>query len=551
MFCVWPEDGSEWKLIAEPVNHTRKMDHGAFKGKPHTYASAGAAANVNVDANTNGGSSANSNMNSTPASTVSTSASTTLNSNPSLSTGTIPSANNTYVSPSQQQQQQQQQQQANRGKKFSWVKRLMNNNAMSAEPVSLVPAVASGTGHRHQQAQDHNRGQNRQQQPHLRSQKKSHKGTDGNIRPKTKSGKTENHGNVVLRKPLVQEPGNAGKLFQFNDVTSIENDEIVSYVSSNVSLKLQDSYDRQFYMRQDGYDANTSASVKSIFSGNPAPSIYSNGAVSVNTTGTNNNRSSFGPAPMTHINPLHPTAHSHSHGHGHNHNHLNASTNTNTHNNSMQLHPNNGTSYSNYLDSASTFSGSAAEDNVSTRPLVSFSSDEEDEDNDDDADDDDGSNGENEEQDSAHTPAERFKHGHGHGHHVQIAENTLTAKEVDSILDSNENSDKYFPSVATATADGADNDVGGYIQVHSDTKELDERHDDFDESSFEVKSKYPSSTKSTAVTSMSVLTSPVLTTINSSTTTATTMTNNTTNTNVATAASVMTLASSSRHVYNV
>ncbi|GAV27154.1 hypothetical protein PMKS-000615 [Pichia membranifaciens] len=389
--------------------------------------------------------------------------------------------------------------------------------------------------------------------------KKDHKSTIET--PKPKADKAMDRRNAALRKPIAHEKGNSGKLFQFNDVTSIENDEIVSYVSSNASLKLQDSYDRQFYMRQDGYDANTIASVKSIFSGNPAPSIYSTGAVSINTSGTNNNssnRSSFAPAPLSHISHMHPVAHSH----GHNYNPLNANANPNTHNHSTtQLHLNNGTSYNNYLDSASTFSGSVGEDNVSTRPLVSFSSDEEGGDNE---------NGNDDVNDDSQIEYGNNVHAHrprNFSHHVQIADddtNTRTWRSAGAIIcGNNQNSEEYLAESVTTTGtdddDGNDNadrthnasNVDRYIQVNDEAKEHYKRHDDSDQSSFDVKSKYPSSTKSAAVTSMSVLTSPMLTTINSSTTTATTMTNNTTNTNVATAASVMTLASSSRHVFNI
>lgn len=537
------------------------MEHGTtVKTKIHSVPSVDGNSPANMNASSGFGSAANPNpnpnMNSASTSNTSTSASTTLNSGMNLnaSTGATAVAHSTASSNSYPSSPAAQS--TNRGKKFSWVKRLMNNNnVIAAEPTPL----AHTRGNRQHRQNDGQEQPYRQTRP--RAQKKGRKDAaeTSKLKPKPAADKDADRDNTVLRKPAVYEH-NAGKIFQFNDVTSIENDEMVSYVSSNASLKLQDSYDRQFYMRQDGYDANTIASVKSIFSVNPAPSIYSTGAVSTNTSGTNNNnsnsnRSSFAPAQLSHINHMHPVAHSH----GHNYNHLNTNPNPNTHNHSTPLlHQNNGTSYNNYLDSASAFSGSVAEDNVSTKPLVSFSSDEEEDcDND-------GSQLDYSDDFHAHKPK------HASGHHVQIADddrNTRTWKNSDA-----NNSEEFLAESITTTGTNGDDKGGGggdhvddddtdrthrasnidrYIQLNDESKEHYKRHDDSDQSSFDVKSKYPSSTKSAAVTSMSILTSPMLTTINSSTTTATTMTNNTTNTNVATAASVMTLASSSRHVYNV
>ncbi|KAG0682600.1 hypothetical protein C6P40_005276, partial [Pichia californica] len=110
----------------------------------------------------------------------------------------------------------------------------------------------------------------------------------------------------------------------------IENDEMISFISSsNNSLKLQESYERQFYTRQhDNHEINTIASVKSIFS-NGKESLHYNY-----------------PHQYQHYNNI-------------NYTHIPINQNTN-------------------LDSISTFSGYITEDNVSTRPLISFSSDEED-----------------------------------------------------------------------------------------------------------------------------------------------------------------------------
>lgn len=225
---------------------------------------------------------------------------------------------------------------------------------------------------------------------------------------------------------------------QFNDIPCLESDEILSFVSSDTSFK--DPHQRQFYTRTHLQDNNDIASTDS------------------NTAG---NRFFLG-------NP----------------------TNAFTSNHVLTY-----TNYTTQLDDTSTFSGSILEDNVSTKPLISYSSDEE------------------EESKQKERTEEEEEDDEGDDH-ASIQGNVSRKVEHDSI-------DYLEHEVKDDEDDEDDEDDNDYI----------------DQCSFDVRSKCEASTRSTAITSLSILTHPALATINSSTT------GNTA------AASVMTLASSSRHVH--
>lgn len=344
-------------------------------------------------------------------------------------------------------------QQASRAKKFSWVKKLMNNannnnsnsnnNKISAS-VSSVPITTTTT---------------------------TTTASTAAATPLTKP-------TLKVSKSLTP----TSKPFHFNDISSFDNDQM-SFVSSTPSnysstLRHHEMQQRLFYTRNhfidDSLDLNsnnhndieTNSSIKSLYSANIPASIYSN-----NTSSKYSKKIIHSPNVVS-INS-----------HLYYHLNTNQSTSASTYNASMI----------NNADVTSTFSDSMMDDNISTKPILSISSDEED----DETEDDQISNANNE------VKSIKFQYDD-------------YALPNDKNYEHNENEH------------GKDND-----------NEVDNYFDD-DDISFDIRSRYPPSHGSTAITSMSILTSPLLTTINSQTTTQT-------NTN-ATAASVMTLASSSRNV---
>ena len=193
------------------------------------------------------------------------------------------------------------------------------------------------------------------------------------------------------------------RLFQINDLTSIENDEMVSYISSNASLKFQENHQRQFYTKNvngnlnEPSDVATTSSVKSLYSGNyaytTAPSIAitpTQGTPAVNRQLSSSPASLSTSIAASAKNRLHFSHLKHN-----NHNNMLSQictpaqsieetqcaasyhSSVNNYNPSMQA----------CYDTTSAFSGSTYEDNSSTRPLISASSSE-------DEDEDEGENGE-------------------------------------------------------------------------------------------------------------------------------------------------------------
>jgi hypothetical protein len=185
------------------------------------------------------------------------------------------------------------------------------------------------------------------------------------------------------------------RLFQINDLTSIENDEMVSYISSNASLKFQENHQRQFYTKNvngnlnEPSDVATTSSVKSLYSGNyaytTAPSIAitpTQGTPAVNRQLSSSPASLSTSIATSAKNRLH-----FSHLKHHNHNNMLSQictpaqsieetqcaasyhSSVNNYNPSMQA----------CYDTTSAFSGSTYEDNSSTRPLISASSSEDEE----------------------------------------------------------------------------------------------------------------------------------------------------------------------------
>ncbi|TID31160.1 hypothetical protein CANINC_000268 [Pichia inconspicua] len=310
--------------------------------------------------------------------------------------------------------------QASRAKKFSWVKKLMNNtninnNKVSTNNSSVSPITSTTT-------------------PALKVSKSS--------------------------TPI-------SKNLHFGDINSLDNDQMsfISTTPSNYSSTLRNNeiQQRLFYTRNHliedsrdlhSNDLETNSSIKSLYSANFPASIYSN-----NTTKSKYSKNYLQSQNMVSIN-------SQLYSHMSN----NQSSSINTYNASMI----------NNVDVTSTISDSFMDDNISTKPILSISSDEED--NNDDMNDD-----------------------------------------ISNIPDEIKSIKFQYDDYALPNDEKYDND-----------NEIVD-----DDISFDMRSRYPPSHGSTAITSMSII-SPLLTTINSQTTTQT-------NTN-ATAASVMTLASSSRNV---
>jgi hypothetical protein len=420
-----------------------------------------------------------------------------------------------------------------RPKKFSWVKRLMNNNSnviVSSSPsqnqkyininnnansniknTSIVNNTKNTTNKnsKREQLENVTVNSNYIDIVNWNSQDGGGNNDDNNNNNNNNNNNADDNNTINNINNLdtirLRRNENIPKKFQFNDLTSVENDEMISFISSNASLKLQESYQKQFYTKKNidnnnincANDLNTAASINSLYSATPV-SINSNNNASINT-GNNkicfNNQLSL-PRGFTHNSNNHYNTFVHQHNHILNHDYV----------------------YHN-LDVASTLSGSIFEDNVSTKPLISNSSEEEEqddeeeeEDDDDERDDDDvsirGNISRKLGQNSIHEESE-FNNNNNNNN----GSNNINNNDTQIILQPEENK--------LITASGP------------------EEQDYFDDYSFEVRSKYPSSSRSTALTSMSVMTSPVLTTINSSTTMATMATG---------AASVMTLASSSRHI---
>lgn len=386
------------------------------------------------------------------------------------------------------------------------------------------------------------------------------------------------------------------KRIQQRDIQSIENEEIASFVSSsNTSLKNQQSHERQFYTRQatqDVTDTHTISSVKSIFSGAHG-SIYLNNGASINSGG--NNRIVFGnylnyiPLPHSHNhNYTHHLQHSHHHHNNGNignigSNYNNAVTN-NTLNinyaNSIDNNSNSINSVLNYANStnnpgnmtnieeASIFSDNILEDNVSTRPLVSLSSDE-----DTDMDTETNSNEEDvadiNEEEAIIESYENFDDPDltAHDHTQLISEDSSKEEnnydkdtsDDDNNIDSTSNIN-FWPNNETTNnyrylhptgIRSVNNDFNKSLissrNLNDNTdainEKFEEREEDDDEaSSTGIQSKCQNSSRSTGLTSISAMTSPPLTTISSL---------GPSDTNDATAASILTLASSSRHLYSV
>lgn len=468
-----------------------------------------------------------------------------------------------------------------RAKKFSWVKRLMNNNVSEPshpsnrtqlldQPLTGAPKfntlqkpTATGSTLDHQNNNNNIHGYKQKNKNHRHQHMGDIERREDGYRRKlhrsisTSSAATNNKKFLEETSKRINVAGinstsftdtpkalkGAGpRTYNIYDITSIENDELVSCISSNTSIKLkQESHESQFYNKDDLDDSNTTSSVRSIYSTAPNPSN--------SPTTASSPRVSFG-------NTKCPSIHSYNNGNTHilsqlytqsaipyntNYNYADSQYSTSTYNASMI----------NNLDVASTFSGSGMEDNISTKPLISIS----DEENDEDADlDDEQKSGDN-----------RDRHDGGIGIPVSFKDKNLDitkdgAKEEDEDRDASETSHsintngtaEYLRQLNTNThnfkhikkvkvRDPKMREKHKFQEEEQDGGQGDEdgNGDDDDDSSFEIRSKYPNSSRSTAITSLSIATSPFLTTINS---------NNTNYTNNAAAASIMTLASSSRHV---
>ena len=321
-------------------------------------------------------------------------------------------------------------------------------------------------------------------------------------------------------------------LYPLNDITSIENDEMVSYISSSTSMRVKQNQERCFYtsnhhnLDDDDYDEEEDNNNNNNNDNNE------------NTTTTNNNNN-MDTITMTSITPLYrqdsndstsvsisnsnyimrpiqsPISFDHSDvisgsgsGSGSNHFHIIASPQSIAHSlpNSIISHNKPVSLFHSYYnqhlqvsgDNNSILSGSTYDDNLSTKPLLSLSSDEEI---------DDGNN----------TASTINNNNNNHPRHLT---NTIIPHE---------DRESKYPNSFISTRS---------VRSVRSTKS--------------TKSTKSNKSNRSAVTSYSVLTSPALTTINSGSTAATsytTHTNYTTYTNAAaTASSVITLASSSRRV---
>lgn len=414
-----------------------------------------------------------------------------------------------------------------RAKKLSWMKRFMSNSTTGSQ--SPQPSQPQQLG---KSLHSSNKGRKTQTVlPHR----------DGSVSTRETTPKHELY----------------NRRLRISDITSIENDELESFISSNGSTTLirQEAYQRQFYTRTPNINTNlntngngngngntdtmTVSSIKSIYS-SKHHSVYSSANASIASSQKNHTMGSQNLTPI----PASPTPTFHSASLYSNHLYPNIlyqlngdgdqdSQSINTYNASMI----------NNVDLKST-SGSMLDDNISTKPILSLSSDD---------DDDDEEGDEDEEYTDADANFEVDLDPHPG---VRGTDTKVGDRSVDADIDNDDFS--FIRSTGSAaneptylsTPSACDT---GVSHIHSSQDILysnPDRLDDFDGYSMDAKSRYAVSSKSMALTTLSgSVLSPMLQTINSATTMATSVTNHTshtTQTNYNTAASVLTLASSSR-----